>query len=304
MIYFLHGPDTYRSRKKLNEIIGEYRKKAGSHLNMYRLDAERDDLRTLKNLCEIQSLFSSKKLIVIENALSAGKDLEFLADVFSRVRESQDMVVLLWDGELNTAVKKGLSHIEKIASKIQEFKILQGEDLREWIRFEAHERNVALSPSELLWLASFGGDVWKITNELEKLLLTGKSSAGAQEKELTIFNLGDSFFISKKDALHTFHRLIDSGQDEFGIFSYLANHLRTLYTIKFYSERNRPIPSSQKIHPFVVKKASALVRSLSLKRLARLMTNFFEEDVKIKIGLSRPKDSLVRILFEGNERKE
>ena len=298
MILALYGPDTYRSRKKLNEIITEYRKKAGSNLNMHRLDAEEDDIRILKSLCETQSLFSSKKLIVVENAFSSGSNPDFLKDTLLSVKDSQDVVVLLWEGELGAAAKKELPKIGKNASKIQEFKILQGEDLNRWIRFEARERNLALSPSEAAHLVSYGGDLWKITNELEKMML-GSPLRGGEEVwgDPTIFQLGDSFFTSKRGALHALHRLIDAGEDEFGLFAYLANHARTLYTIKFYSEKNRPIPSSQGIHPFVIKKASGLARPFPLERFKQLMFAFFEEDFKIKIGLSKPKESLISILF-------
>ncbi|MEK7082887.1 MAG: hypothetical protein AAB972_01845 [Patescibacteria group bacterium] len=37
---------------------------------------------------------------------------------------------------------------------------------------------------------------------------------------------------------------------------------------------------------------------LTLAQCAAFMINFFEEDSRIKVGLSQPKDSLVRILTE------
>ena len=338
MILLLYGPDTYRSRRKLNEIIDEYRKKAGSGfyphtqadgsphgqespkansnlpqtvssslsvgVNLHWIDAEEEDPQALKALCDTRSLFPSKKLVVVKRLFSSGKDTGIFFELATRIKESEDTVVIVWDEALSALSKQEFARLEKIASKIQEFKLLQGEDLNKWIRYEAGIRKVALSPADILCFASYGSDLWKITNELEKVMLTGGAvGAGGVSQDPTVFQLGDSFFTSKRDALHTLHRLIDAGQDEFGLFSYLANYIRTLYTVKFYSERNRPVPSSQGIHPFVAKKAGALARSFSLEHFQKLLTQFFEEDVKIKIGLSRPKDSLVHILFRGNEQK-
>ena len=43
MIYSLYGPDTYRSRQKLKQIIEEFQKKSGGHLSLEKFDAEKDD---------------------------------------------------------------------------------------------------------------------------------------------------------------------------------------------------------------------------------------------------------------------
>ena len=64
MIYLLYGEDTFRSRKKLAEIIEQYRAKMGSDLNVRRVDAEEEDLAVvLGGVLEAGSLFVQKKLV-------------------------------------------------------------------------------------------------------------------------------------------------------------------------------------------------------------------------------------------------
>src|SRR3989344_824222 len=70
MIYFLYGADSYRSREKLREIIGGYREKHGNFLNFSRFDAEDQNLTDLKIAGKMQSLFSPKQMVVIENVFS------------------------------------------------------------------------------------------------------------------------------------------------------------------------------------------------------------------------------------------
>ena len=58
-----------------------------------------------------------------------------------------------------------------------------------------------------------------------------------------------------------------------------------------------PVPAHHHLHPFVIKKALGLARGLSKEKLSSLPGRFFEEDFKIKVGLSQPKESLLRILL-------
>lgn len=111
-----------------------------------------------------------------------------------------------------------------------------------------------------------------------------------------IFRLGDTFFTSPREGLRTLLGMLHEGRDDFNIFSYLANHARTLITVKHYSGSGKDVPPSHGIHPYVIKKAAALVRGLSQEKLAASIRQFFAEDHKIKTGISRPRDSLLSLL--------
>lgn len=124
----------------------------------------------------------------------------------------------------------------------------------------------------------------------------------AEKPELAIFSLGDTFFISPREGLRRLTELLYHGHEEQNIFSYLVNHGRTLLTVKHYAEHKKTVPESHGIHPFVVKKAMSLTRFLPPGRMERALKLFFEEDRKIKTGLSRPKDSLLNILLNTKER--
>lgn len=291
----LYGPDTYRSRRKLREIIEEYCKKAAGNFNLHRFDAEEEnDLSGVSQLMDSSSLFGGKKLVVIENALSSGN---FNPTNFKSLK---DTIVVFWDRELNEQSKKKLAEIESYADKIQEFKNLSKEQVRRWIQEEAKHRGVRLYPAHLACLEQFGSDLWAISNELDKIAAGSpadfKNSPLAESRDLNIFSLGDTFFTSRKEALRILLGLIHDGYDEFNIFSYLLNHARTLLTVKAYSEMREPILASHGIHPFVIKKATAIVRGLSMVELQQVFQRFFEEDLRIKIGLSTPRDSLFLML--------
>lgn len=111
-----------------------------------------------------------------------------------------------------------------------------------------------------------------------------------------IFRLGDTFFTSPRAGLRTLLGMLHEGRDDFNIFSYLANHARTLVTAKHYSESGKDVSPSHGIHPYVIKKAAVLVRNMSAEKLKINLLGFFAEDHKIKVGASKPKDSLLSLI--------
>ena len=115
--------------------------------------------------------------------------------------------------------------------------------------------------------------------------------------ESNIFRLGDTFFTSRREGLRNLLSLLHQGHDDFNLFSYLANHARTLLTVQHYLENKKSVHPRHGIHPFVIKKASAIIRTIPFERLRRMFQRFFEEDYKVKVGISKPRDSLFHMIF-------
>jgi len=200
--------------------------------------------------------------------------------------------------ELDDKGKKQLKKIEKLTNKIQEFKSLSREQARRWVNDEAKKRGIRLYPALLTEFDMLGSNLWSLSNELDKLALSSLPAASRKlPANVSIFSIGDTFFSSRQHAIRSALQLLHQGHDDHSMFSYLANHARTLLTVKSFSEKRQPVPHSFGIHPYVVKKASSLVRPLSVGSLRACLHCFFEEDHKIKTGLAKPKDSLFTILF-------
>ncbi|MEK7542028.1 MAG: hypothetical protein AAB533_04220 [Patescibacteria group bacterium] len=299
MNYFLYGPDTYRSRGKLREIIDAYREKhAGGVLDLHRFDAAEDDLQEFRLGCRGGSLFAAKKLIVLERPFTVPHQFDIARSALADAQSaSADMMVVVWDGALDAEAKKRFKDVETYIDKSQEFTPLSGTALQRWIAEEAVARGAALSPAERTALAmSCGGDLWTGSQEIEKAALGRAAGAAAPAARHSVFDLGDSFFLAPVPARRILLSLIRAGEDEMGLFTYLASHARKLLVIKSYSERGVSPPASAKIHPFVVKKASRQVAMLSLENLTRALSRFLEEDRRIKTGMSTARESLLRML--------
>lgn len=296
MIYALYGSDTYRSRKKMNQIIDAYRQKAGASIDLHRFDSNLDDCAELKSMMKAQSLFTPKKLVVVENALDGAMvDMKGYAKQW---KEAKDQHLFFMHGALDASARKHLKSWEPMLAQSQEFDELAGAKKEAWIRTEAAERGVALSSDQLRALCA-APDSWFVVQEIEKIAVggVGENRTSVRGKP-TVFDFGDTFFTDKRRALGILHLLLENGEDEFGLFSYLANRSRALVAVKQCAQEKRQIPSWLGIHPFVAKKTEALVRLLTLAQCGAFVTRFFEEDWRIKVGLSQPKDSLVGMLME------
>ncbi len=297
MIYALYGSDTYRSRKKLNEIVEAYRQKTGADFDFHRLDARESDLGGLKGMMGTSSLFTPKKLIVVEYAL--GGQMELMLPHAKVWQDTKDQHLILRHETLDASAKKQLKTWTPFFTQSQEFEELKGSKREAWIRKEAIERGGFLSDSDVRNIAAKTSDSWFAVQEIEKIIVGGKTEHhGIFAKAPTIFDLGDVFFTDKKRALGILHYLFAGDEDEFGIFSYLANRSRALVAIKQCALEKRQVPSWFGIHPFVAKKTGELARVLTPAQCGFFLSRFFEEDFRIKVGLSQPKDSLVRMLME------
>ncbi len=281
----------------MTQIIDAYRQKAGSDFNVHRFYAGIDEIGAVKMALNISSLFNPKTLVVVEGALS--DYMESMRERAAQLKEEKNKHLMLFHEVMDASAKKYLTLWEPHLAQSQEFEELKGEKREQWIAKEAAERGVALAPEHLRALALSNMDSWALAQEIEKIAVLGNESAyTAAKKSFNVFDFGDIFFTDKKRAAAMLPRLLAQGEDEFTLFSYLVNRSRALIAVKQCAIEKKPVPAWLGLHPFVVKKTETLARMLTPAQCANFMRRFFEEDSRIKIGLSRPQDSLLQMLAE------
>src|SRR5689334_19588359 len=99
MIIFLYGVDSYRSRKKLEEIVDHYKQAKKSGLNLRYLDASQADFADFYNSFRTSSMFDEKKLVIVKNVFASKKFQEELLPVIKELESLKDVVVLYEPGE-------------------------------------------------------------------------------------------------------------------------------------------------------------------------------------------------------------
>ncbi|MFY9462110.1 MAG: hypothetical protein WAP51_02820 [Candidatus Sungiibacteriota bacterium] len=288
MIYLIYGPDTFRSRCLLSDIIGEFKKKAGTDAPaVFRFDAEEDAPERLLQFRFAQSLFGSKELIVVERLFSSPKNIfSALEPLLEEWQKSQSSIFVFWDTECKEA--EAIEKVKKHSAKIQEFQLLTGAKLERWLDDEISARGLKLSAAEQRALiADSGGDLWKLTRELDKQELGGATPAKREAREEKIWNFTDAFLVSKKQALAASFRLAGRGADNLYLIGALARTLRVVFAIRDALDRQiqvSEIGKKMNVHPYVFKKQTEAARVFTQSELARNYGLLLTADENIKTG--------------------
>ncbi len=311
MLIFLYGPDTYRSKRKLSEIIEEYKKVHRIGLSLVFFEGGDLKLASLKEAIRQTSIFDEKKLLVISN-VSANQDFKekFLKN--SEFFESLKDTVLFYEEDEIPAKDKFFAFLKNKA-KVQNFQFLQGENLKKWIRQELAGFKAEISPEAMTKLVdSVGSDLWRLSNEINKLVSFRKKErkVNLEDVELlvkpkietAIFKTIDAIAQKdKKQALLLIHRHLKKGDSPLYLLSMINFQFRNLLVVKDLMERRQPygaILKAVKLHPFVVKKSYYQAQKFTLAELKKIYRKIFQADLDIKTGKVNPETALDLLIAE------
>lgn len=284
----------------MHVLVDQYREKYGTDLRVHWFDAEEErDAGRMKEALGSGSLFSAKSMVVVERLCGLDIVFESMRDAVRQSVGRKDIFVILWEAGSTHETRRRAEVCEKSADHVQKFDPLKGPALARWVDKEAAARGVELTDAVRSHIAAEGSDLWRVVNVIEKSALVAPSEyADGRAPSSNVFLLGDTFFTSPAEAAHHLFSLLAVGEKEHGLFAYLINYTRTLLLIRASAAGGRPMPAEVK--PFVIQKGLALVRRMPPGMLTGRLRQFYEEDWKIKNGLSTPRESLFSMLFSKN----
>ena len=318
MIIFLYGEDEFRSLQKLAEIKTKFlqKNKEGASLSVFDFSEKEYFPESIVTEMSSRGLFSTKKLITIKNILSSKSD--FQSEKFGKfLKEAagdgeNDFILIFWEGG---GIKKGdkfFKRLQKIG-KCQEFRLLEGSKLLDWIEKELREKSggaVSMSKTAVQRVAVFtGNDLFLLSTEIDKLVnYKNKGEVTAEDVDLLvkaridtdIFKTVDALARGdKKTAIGLLHNHLESGEDPFYILSMYFYQFRNLVKIKPLTEKNTSqseIASKLKIHPFVVRKSLEQAGNFSWEKLKSLYQALCEIDFASKTGKTDIELSLDKLV--------
>jgi len=318
MILFLYGPDTYRSRQKLNEIIEHYKKIHKSGLNLKFFEGEELNFEDFKDEFQQTSMFKEKKLVVLTNFFSNLVFKERFLKEGKNFVNSAD-IILFYEKNL-IPEKDSLFHFLIKNAKSQEFKLLAGQKLKNWVKKEFLNFGIEISQEALEKLISFvGNDLWQMSNEIKKLVAyrTGHNQVTTVTKvcpeikredvellvkpkiETDIFQTINAIAArNKKMALKLLKAHLEKGDSPFYLFSMINFQFRNLLIIKDLIERNLSPYSLSHLHPYVIKKSIPLLEKFSFSELKKIYQKIFQLDLDVKTGKIEPEMALDLLITE------
>jgi DNA polymerase-3 subunit delta len=310
MIIFLYGPDTYRSWQKLNEIIEYYKKIHKSGLNLRYFEGENLNFQNFKNEVETVSMFQEKKLLVLKDVFSNKNfQKEFLMEGENFIHS--DNIILFYEKKEIDKNNPFLKFLKK-HSKFQEFELLKGQKLINWVKKELRKYQVAVEPGVFEELANLvGSDLWQMENEIKKLVNYKNGQKIKKEDlkllvkpkiETDIFKTIDAISEKKKNqALLLLHQHLEKGDSPLYLLAMINFQFRNLLEIKDLAKKNVPyykIINESNLSPFVVKKSYRQAQKFTLWELKKIYQKIFQLDLAIKTGKLEPETALDLFITE------
>ena len=303
MIIFLFGEDNFRSNEKLAEIKNKFLEKNNPDVTSGLFDFAEKDWNIGEIIMNISSggLFSSKKLVIVKNILAGKK--EFADDAFEKFlkaeakKEKSDLILIFWESGKVKKSSKLYKLLQKIA-KCQEFELLEGAKLKNWITGKFKENEAMISPVAIEKLIVFvGNDLNLLSREIEKLsAYKNKGEISDVDIDLLVKSKIDTDIFKtvdalargdKKMALKMLHDHLEDGEDSFYLLSMYFYQFRNLVKVKPLVEKNmtpHEIASRLKMHPFVARKSAEQARNFSWEKLKSLYNQLCEIDFESKTG--------------------
>ena len=316
MLIFLYGQDTYRSRQKLNEIINHYKKIHKSGLNLKYFDGKNLSFQDFKDEIRSVSMFAEKKLAVLKNTfLNKNFKENFLRD--SKEFAESKNIVLFYEEEEFSGDK--LFKFLKKHAKSQEFKPLQSQKLKNWVKKGFDDYGIEIREEALEKLINFvGSDLWQMANEIKKLvsykLKCPNPEISQRDIELLvkpkiendIFKTIDAIASkNKKQAIELIHKHLEKGDTPLYLLSMINFQFRNLLIVKsqelrrkFYAGDVRVLTEKLKMHPYVIQKSTQQTRKFNFEELKKIYQKIFQVDLSIKTGKVEPETALDLFIAE------
>lgn len=281
MVIHLTGPDSYRSHRRRQQLRQAFRDKFDQHgFNTVTIDGQSATAEDLRTAIQTTGFFSPQRFVAIDDYLAASAVCRpaALLEILQPVIDQKDVVVVIREliGEVKAKKTKAKKEKKTVAAqtlaipgaKTEEFPLLTPSQLTAWVLKEAKARGGDIgrpAATELVILCA--GDLWRISNELDKLLayttpktITGDDIATMVQSPYAsdIFGLLDAIGQRRTAAaLHLLHHELQAGTHPLALIATMANHIRTLLAVSSATDVRSPaaLATSLGLHPFVVKKA-------------------------------------------------
>jgi DNA polymerase-3 subunit delta len=309
MIIFFYGEDDFRLKQAIKKLKEKFISASLGDTNLAVLEGKTVAFNELVRQILAMPFLSRTRLVIIENLISDGKkDIhEKVIEFLPKVPSTTVLVFTETKPDKRTALFKKLVK----ADKLQEFKLLEEEQLRRWIRKELEVRSTKYEEGTITKLIEYvGNDLWRMTNEIQKLTTYNRELSTKNiellvksQVESDIFKMVDA--VGQKNlkvALKECQNLLLTGANELYILSMIVYQYRNLLIIKDLQERSRgnvnswALAKKACLHPYVVQKTLVQAKNFSLSDLKKSYRTLLDFDWRLKTGKIEGKAALSLLL--------
>ncbi len=307
MLLFFYGEETFPSAQKVRQLKKEFMDRRAPCEPIVFDCGEVCDVHDIIGTLGVQDLFSSEKMIVIEDFFAHTK-AEEQKQLLDALDEGTTDTLIFYEKGVPRKNAKLFTWLVKNADTVTESKKLQGYALEKWIQQTCRDRSIAMDMRAIKELLLYSGtDLWLLSQEIDKLgsYACGREVSVDDVRQLVhgrvdadMFETVEAIALGEKArALFLLKKQRAKGDDAFHIFSMYAYQLRTLLLVSGvmrdeHTSDKTAIAKILKIHPFVVQKSLLLLRNISHKELKKLHKELTRIDSDVKQGKRQIDDAL------------
>ncbi len=297
MVYLLYGTVDYLINKTIDKIINDNKI---DEFNVNKYDLTNSLLTDIINDASSMSLFSDKKIIIVNNAFIftgtnkkyTEQNTEELENYLNNINDNTILIFTTNNEKLDE--RKKITKLVKKNGIVKDFNSIDNISLVKNL-FEDY----SISNDNVKYLISrVGEDSSLLASEIEKIkiyknddkTITHDDITNLTTKSLEVnnFKLIDAIINKNKaEAFNLYQDRIKLNEEPIAIIISLANQIRIMYQVKQlyldgYTENN--IANILKIHPYRVKLASQNAKKYDSDILLNYLKQLADLDINIKTG--------------------
>ena len=308
MNYLLYGIERFLIDKEIKNIINKHKIE---DINISRYDLEINTIKEILDDANTVSLFSSNKLIIVENSFIFSRvtskkveNIELLEEYLKQ--DTQDIIIFINPNEKLDNVKKIVKTIKE-KGKIIEFNTIQNNNSTIKNMFDDYKLETGVI--ELL-VKRVGNNLDLLYQEIEKLKIykiDNKTISKEDVLNLTteiididIFKFVDDIINkNKKEAIKTYKELLKLNEEPVKIIALIASKFRLMYqasilTKKGYTEDQ--ISEILNVHKYPIHLAIVAGYKYNPKILLKYLNDLADLDIGIKTS-SKDKELALELFI-------
>lgn len=288
MIELLTGENDFELKRAVNQRRSEFEGEAEL------LDGTQLSMKDLPDIFSGQTLFSSKRLIVISGASENGDIWPAIPEWGTKATNDTTVLLLEPKPDKRTSTYKWL----KKNATVHEFPAWSERDTgkaEEWLRFAAKQQGSELTHAVARLIVSrVGTDQWELGHALDKLLLSGATDeASASElfeprTEENVFELFETALRGDSTGIIRMIKTLRLSEEAYRVFGLLSGQAFQLAALVYATEGDRNVASDFAVSPYALNKLRPYASSMSTTRLIAIVGAFAKSDERLKTSQVDP----------------
>ncbi len=314
MLYILWGRDDFSLNQALEKIKRGIGDQAALAANTTVLDGQQTTLGQLQTVCETFPFLAEKRLVIVRGLLerfesprrssrqkkttpSTNQKDEYksLSDYVGSIPDSTVLVLIGNEITDKNPLLKALSG----RAEVRFFPLLRDKELREWVQRRVAQEGGSLSPGAVdLLVRLVGGDLWTMSNEINKLV-TFASGRRIEEEDIktmvshaqqaNVFAMVDAILEFKTGvAGRLLQKLLQRGATSSYLLVMLSRQVRMMVRARELRGQGKSKTDIQSMlgltSEFALRKTLEQADRYPLERIRVVYHRLLEADLSIKTG--------------------